>query len=1857
MREGAMLAQNTGEIVGEGEIYTVRLNVGDRTDQDWPGGVVRIVLTKGGDSFVLASQALPVPANGSWTPVELNSPALTAAQALTYAGYQVRIEVQQTAGNGNQILIDNVELSTMPAMSDTGSLAINWGADNDPGLRSVAFDASLTNNTEVATANGLLRSNGAAVLLVRISATELIGVADDDNNGVVDANGRVIFRVTLDDGATTTDKGTWTFKLLDNIDHSAAANNASLGLSFGFSATDSDGDTIGGKSFTVALSDDSPVLVGPVTTGLTLNEDDLQYGTDSSKAALSVTGTLNIDLGADGGRVALSANGAGWDAGKSTLSALDGSWKIVVNGDGTYTFTLLKNTLLHGPDATNGENQLNLTINYLATDGDGDTLPGTFTIGIIDDVPAVIGAVQTGIVSETGLPLVSSTFGSLNVDLGADYKNSHASIGLNGNGTPIINPGLTSDGVALDYIVRTTNGVDQELVAFKQGDPAGATNPVFIVAVLHNGSFAATLYQNIDHANGSDPLILNMSARVYDGDGDYVDRAFAINIVDDVPVILGAASASNLLANGDFKAGDWSHAEYWGTWTTEDIGWKIEGTATGQADVRLERIASGYSGMTTSNSAPMVDLGATPGNVAISQTLTGLAAGKTYQVSFEAGSPNPGSSGLQVYWNGALVQTVAMTNEMKVITIDLVSAGTAGTITFKETGDPTDNTGTYLANIGLQEAGAVAAPVVSAPMSENETITVPFVEGTHFRFGADNAGHIQVGTASIAGPAGIVLQAPAIAYASGGFVITPGTAFDALGKGEIAKMTIPYTVIDGDGDKVVGSVVVTVTGTNDAPAIDLDTYTFGRDAEILVHEQMPMQFVSEAVLSDIDSPNLESMELTLRNFLNGAMEGLALNDRAKTIAEDSGLDVIEYNSVTGILKIIGSAPVGTYEAILKNILYVNNDENTTAGDRTVTVVVNDGIGNSAEQIATLHVTALNDAPTIEGGTMTAVVAEGGSFTLSPNELKYHDWDDNAAGVTFFVSNVLHGTITNGGAPATSFTAAELEAGLIRFNHDGSEGSAASFNVMVEDGNEDQNGPAPAVFPFNLTVTPVNDGKAPITLTDTTQTAGAPKVGDVLQVALGADPDGEKTNVAYQWLRDGSTITNATGATYTLGASDTGHAISVRATYIDGQSFSETVTSVATAAVVTNNTAPDAANDRVVTNQGYVQIPDWVLLLNDSDAEHNNLTITNASGASGGLVFDDNGTVNFWDFFASDNGSFGYAVSDGTSTDTATVTVVDDYSGALDGSSNAEILIDGDTGTSIYGKDGNDVLLGNGGNDDLYGGAGSDRLYGGSGEDWLFADASDLVIDGGTGTDTLKIAGNFTSVSDEQIVNVERVDLTAAAVLNLTNQTEGFKILGSSGIDTITGGTGNDTINGGGGNDVINLSAANTDQDQIRFATNAGSDTVNGFIAGRDKIAFLDGNSQGAVNFNNTLGSSAGATLNSADFRTATSIAAIGQSSHNDVIVITTAQTQAQILAASSTAGNSYVVVYNSNAGAAQIWFDTDWGTGGAASRSLIATLNGVTAAQVAALTRADFVAYNSATDPIILDLDHNGFAFSSLDHGVTFDIDADGKADKVAWTSTDGILAYDIDGNGKIDNGTEIFTPSFAGGNHAGGVAALATLDSNGDGKIDADDNAFSKLSIWIDANNNGISDAGELSSLADNHVASISLCATSVDGLEDGQSVLAEGTFTFDNGSNGHFIEVGFDTIVGDGSFGTAGDDILAGGLAHMTMMGGAGADTFVLDSDAFKGIDLADVITDYKAGEGDVLDVSSLLTSLLGHDASEADALASVKTTVSGADTVVSVNDNGAWHDVAVLQDYTSTVKVLYDDDHNATAVSHTV
>jgi Ca2+-binding RTX toxin-like protein len=153
--------------------------------------------------------------------------------------------------------------------------------------------------------------------------------------------------------------------------------------------------------------------------------------------------------------------------------------------------------------------------------------------------------------------------------------------------------------------------------------------------------------------------------------------------------------------------------------------------------------------------------------------------------------------------------------------------------------------------------------------------------------------------------------------------------------------------------------------------------------------------------------------------------------------------------------------------------------------------------------------------------------------------------------------------------------------------------------------------------------------------------------------------------------------------------------------------------------------------------------------------------------------------------------------------------------------------------------------------------------------------------------------------------------------------------------------------------------------------------------------------------------------------------------------------------------------------------------------------------------------------PVVLDLDNSGIRSTPIT--ASFDIDGDGIRDHTAWISGgQAFLALDRNRNGSIDNGAEIsFLNDLPGATTD--LEGLAAYDSNKDGIFDARDARFGEFLVWQDRNENGISEAGELKSLLEMGIASISLSITkATPSDEGGQAILGTSTFTRSDGTTG---------------------------------------------------------------------------------------------------------------------------------------------
>ncbi|MEH8096255.1 S8 family serine peptidase [Gallibacterium anatis] len=162
-------------------------------------------------------------------------------------------------------------------------------------------------------------------------------------------------------------------------------------------------------------------------------------------------------------------------------------------------------------------------------------------------------------------------------------------------------------------------------------------------------------------------------------------------------------------------------------------------------------------------------------------------------------------------------------------------------------------------------------------------------------------------------------------------------------------------------------------------------------------------------------------------------------------------------------------------------------------------------------------------------------------------------------------------------------------------------------------------------------------------------------------------------------------------------------------------------------------------------------------------------------------------------------------------------------------------------------------------------------------------------------------------------------------------------------------------------------------------------------------------------------------------------------------------------------------------------------------------------------------------DPLVLDLNGDGVRLSRYsENSILFDIDNDGGSlEQTGWFSaTDGVLVRDLNNNGKIDNIAEMFSEYYGGKagsqgesgekRYINGFEALRTLDSNKDGIFDSKDNDFSKVRVWQDKNQNGITDSGELQTLSALGISQISLSYQHKGGeFFQGNELLAQGNFT----------------------------------------------------------------------------------------------------------------------------------------------------
>ena len=118
----------------------------------------------------------------------------------------------------------------------------------------------------------------------------------------------------------------------------------------------------------------------------------------------------------------------------------------------------------------------------------------------------------------------------------------------------------------------------------------------------------------------------------------------------------------------------------------------------------------------------------------------------------------------------------------------------------------------------------------------------------------------------------------------------------------------------------------------------------------------------------------------------------------------------------------------------------------------------------------------------------------------------------------------------------------------------------------------------------------------------------------------------------------------------------------------------------------------------------------------------------------------------------------------------------------------------------------------------------------------------------------------------------------------------------------------------------------------------------------------------------------------------------------------------------------------------------------------------------------------------------------------------------------------DMNDDGLINDGAEMFGEAtvLANGERAqDGFEALSDLDTNQDAVVDNQDEAFNSLAIWRDANTDGVTDAGELLTLAQHGIESLNLSYAESDRVDNGNQLRLVSNFTKTDGSQHEMVDV----------------------------------------------------------------------------------------------------------------------------------------
>ena len=397
--------------------------------------------------------------------------------------------------------------------------------------------------------------------------------------------------------------------------------------------------------------------------------------------------------------------------------------------------------------------------------------------------------------------------------------------------------------------------------------------------------------------------------------------------------------------------------------------------------------------------------------------------------------------------------------------------------------------------ISVTDAAPVASPVTLASGTEDSSYTI-------------TAAALLAGVVDIDGPS---LSITAVGIVSGGGSIVDnhnGTFSYTPAPNYNGPVVFSYTASDGTLS-ASSTASLNVASVNDAPVVTRAAFAVSEGGTVVLS-------AANIGAADLDSA---SFTFAVSNVTHGTFQTTA--------------DGIHWTN---------AATFTSAELSAGHVRFVHDGGELAP---TFAVQANDGAASNNQSNVVAGSVAfanVNDAPAIT--TLALTIAEGGTVVLDASNIGVTDPDNNS--FVFTASNVSHGTFeltANGSTwvPVTTFTTADLDAGHVRFVHDGSEDTPA-FSIQANDGAGSNS--LSNVFAASVTFTHAND--APLLTSATLSVAeGGTVVLSASSIGV-TDPDGTSFTFTVSNLTHGKFETTTDGTnwasaiTFTSADLDAGH---------------------------------------------------------------------------------------------------------------------------------------------------------------------------------------------------------------------------------------------------------------------------------------------------------------------------------------------------------------------------------------------------------------------------------------------------------------------------------------------------------------------------------------------------------------------------------------------------------------------------------------------------------------------------------------------------------------------------------------------